>query len=170
MRYTYGVQPKMNKNLKDIICRLKISLKEDPNGIIVGELNEGISGIQFEFNSVHLTQYISFLEKTNGARCGAIDFWTYEELPDNQFRVSEFPEFINRWLEIGQVVYKPLFIDKFSGSLILIEEEGRFQEFENLDTFLLSFVFGKNYQLIVPYVEKEEWFQFLIRNETMSFL
>jgi len=69
-------------------------------------------------------------------------------------------------------MYKPLFIDKFSGSLILIKDEGnlRFQEFENLDTFLLSFVFGKNYQLIVPYVEKEEWIQFLIRNEIISVL
>lgn len=156
----------MNNILEDIINKLKISLKEDPNGIIIGEFNDGITSIKF--NSLHLTQYISFLEKTNGARCGAIDFWSFEELPDNQFRVREFPDVIDRWLEIGQVIYQPLCIDRSSGSLILIKDEGsliRFQEFVNLDTFLLNFVFGKKYDEIVPNVEKEEWFQFLIINE-----
>ncbi len=50
----------MNNLLEDIINRLKISLKEDSNGIIIGEFNDVIASI--EFNYLHLTQYKSFLE------------------------------------------------------------------------------------------------------------
>ncbi|MET3941878.1 hypothetical protein ABIC22_004690 [Paenibacillus sp. PvP094] len=62
------------------------------------------------------------------------------------------------------MIYQPLCIDRSSGSLILIKDEGsliRLQDFVNLDTFLLNFVFGKKYDEIVSNVEKEEWFQFL---------
>ncbi len=56
-----GVLLKINNLLEDIINRLKISLKEDTNGIIIGEFNDVIASIKF--NSLHLTPYKSFLKK-----------------------------------------------------------------------------------------------------------
>lgn len=49
----------MNNIFEDIINRLKISMKEDTNGILIGEFNDVISSI--EFNSLHLTQFHQML-------------------------------------------------------------------------------------------------------------
>jgi hypothetical protein len=153
----------MNSQLKSVIQKVKEQLILEPDGIIFGELHEGNHNAHS--NHKILQRYFDFLKESDGARCGAIDLWSFNELDTNQYRVTELSGSIEKWFEIGQILYEPLVIDKISGEVYLFEgyPDGEGRSFGDLEDFLLNYVFGGRYAEIIPNAESDEWYQFLKR-------
>ncbi|MGG3283320.1 hypothetical protein [Paenibacillus solani] len=127
-------------------------------------LNEGITDIKLDKD--YLKQYFEFLTESDGARFGAVDLWSFEELPSHQFRVTEFFGGTEKWFEVGQVLYEPLVIEKSSGQVYCFFQghPARVgQTLGDFNLFLLNYVFGRKYEELVPNVQSEEWYQFLKR-------
>ncbi|MHA6534213.1 hypothetical protein [Paenibacillus sp. BAC0078] len=156
----------MDSHLKSIIEKVKKKLVNEPDSIIIGELNQG--NISIKPNEDHLKDYFDFLSEVDGARCGAIDIWSYDELAEHQFRVSDYLEEKedDKWIEIGQVLYEPLFINANSGRVLCFKQGYPLSEGQSLgdfNYFLLNYVFGRKYAELVPDSHLEYWYQFLVK-------
>ncbi len=154
----------MDGQLKSIIGKVKEKLVAEPDSIIYGELNEGNTGIKFDND--YLKQYFEFLKESDGARCGAVDLWSFNELSLHQSRVSDFLGGTEKWIEVGQVLYEPLVIEKYSGQVYYFYQghPARVgQTFGDFNYFLLNYVFGRRYEELVPDAHLEDWYQFLKR-------
>lgn len=159
----------MNSNLKLLIKSVKKSLEIEPNNMMIGDLNEG-------WNEVNNFIHLSYLSEFNGGRCGSIDLWSMDKLSSNQYRLSALNQ--NEWLEIGQVLYEPLVLNKTSGEVYLMDEdvEKKKASFKDIEYFLSNYVFGQRYKEIIPEGEKDEWYIFLEKfnliymNPTLSFI
>ncbi|MGM7637651.1 hypothetical protein [Bacillus sp. Hm123] len=154
----------MNELLKSIVEKVKEDLISEPDSIIYGELNDGNKNINSDDN--HLKEHYDFLRICDGARCGAIDLWSYDELSLHQSRVSNFLGGTEKWVEVGQVLYEPLVIEKESG-LIYCFHQGHpakiGQTLGSFNYFMLNYVFGKKYEELIPDSHLEDWYQYLKR-------
>ncbi|MUG44312.1 hypothetical protein [Paenibacillus woosongensis] len=152
----------MNEKLRSVIKRVKVKLAVEPDSIIFGELNEGNPEIQLD--SDYYKQYMEFLKEVNGGRCGAVDLWSFDELYMHQSRVTDYLGGTDRWLEVGQVLYEPLVIEKSSGQVYYFYQgysDRLGQTLGDYDYFLLNYVFGRKYEELVPDAHLEEWYQFI---------
>ncbi|WP_421662224.1 hypothetical protein [Lysinibacillus telephonicus] len=158
----------MIEDIKSIIENMKKCLKEDPSSIVFGELNDGIGEIN-EAAILKLGKYYDFLSLTNGARCGDIDFWSYNDLEKNQYVLSDIQDERESWLSIGQILYEPLLINKFDGIVYeFIVDDGSMNSFGELEFFLKNYVFGPSYCKVIPNSENDDWFLFLKKNGRIS--
>lgn len=154
----------MDDQLKSIIKKVKEKLAAEPESIIYGELNEGNTDI--EVTNDCFKQYFEFLKESDGARCGAVDLWAFDELFLHQFRVSDFSGGTEKWIEVGQVLYEPLVIEKDSGQVYCFYQghpDKAAQTLGDFNYFLLNYVFGRKYEELVPDAHLEDWYQFLKR-------
>ncbi|MGG3889849.1 hypothetical protein [Metabacillus fastidiosus] len=127
-------------------------------------MKEGNQNI--EFDTVCFKQYYHFLTLSDGARCGVIDLWSYNELPLHQFHASELTGGVEKWVEIGQVLYGPLVIEKNSGLIYYFHEyysESMGENLGNFNYFMLNYVFGQKYGELLPDSHLEDWYSFLKR-------
>lgn len=154
----------MNNNLRVIIQNIQKELKNEPDAPIIGKMSDGNLKIN-DANNINLKEYIEFLKECDGARCGAIDFVSFDEIPDIQYRVTDIPGGNDVWICIGQILYEPLVINKTDGNVYLYyqghEDEVQPKSFGSFDYFLMEYVFGKKYAEIIPDADQEEWYQFL---------
>ncbi|MEK4063903.1 MULTISPECIES: hypothetical protein [Paenibacillus] len=151
-------------NELSIIKKVKEKLVAEPDSIIFGELNEGNTGIKS--NDDCIKQYFEFLKESDGARCGAVDLWSFDEFPSHQSRVSDFLGGIENWIEVGQVLYEPLVIDKNSGQVYCFCQGHPARVGQTLGDFhyfLLNYVFGGKYEELIPDAHLDDWYQFLKR-------
>ncbi|MFC3885513.1 hypothetical protein ACFOU2_19365 [Bacillus songklensis] len=79
----------MNSKLKLILGKVKEQIKEAPQSILYGDFNDGAPAMKKD--NPALNEYMDFLSECNGARFGAIDFWSFDELPSHQYRVEGLP-------------------------------------------------------------------------------
>ncbi|GAB0171123.1 SUKH-4 family immunity protein [Lysinibacillus sp. CTST325] len=149
----------MNEDIKKIIDCLKEGLNEDHSYIVFGKLNDGIE----EVNSLKLGKYYDLLKLTNGARCGDIDLWSYNELESNQYVLSDIQDEKESWLSIGHILYDPLIINRFDGNVYrFIMDEGTMMNcYGEFDSFLKNYVFGSGYCKVIPNSEEDDWVLFL---------
>lgn len=154
----------MNDKLKEIIQLVKSELKKEPSSIVIGKLGDGITNEVANDNS-NIQVYYEFLKECNGAQCGSIDFWNFEILIKNQYRVSEIPSGEDNWICIEQILYEPIVISKMDGKVYRFyqghEIDIQADCFGSFDEFLMRYVFGNRYAEIIPDADKEEWYQFL---------
>lgn len=152
----------MEELLKVNIEKVKNELFKDPNSIIFGELNKGIEKTQE--NSTIPLGYWYFLEISNGARCGGIDIWSYEELSSHQYRVSDISGGHAKWIEVGQVLYEPLVINKETEAVYLYKDEQKLLKVANgFIEFIHNHTFGEKYEVLIPNSHLDEWFLLLKR-------
>ena len=151
----------MNDELRIKIEKVYFELQKEVCAPLIGKLNEGINSI----NKSIPKSYSDFLNVCNGGRFGAIDLWSNELIVDNQYRVIEMVGGNENWFCIGQVLYEPLVVKLDTEDIYLFyqgyENEIEGKCFENLDSFLNDYVFGKKYAEIIPDAEEEEWYIFL---------
>ena len=139
----------------------KDKLNLDLTSIVYGELSKGNSSIINE--NEKLNEYFEFLKHCDGARFGGIDLWSYEELPSNQYRCADLCKG-EQLLEIGQILYEPLVINKINGEVGYLSQDKpneikyRFGSFNN---FLINYVFGIKYSEIIPDSHEDNWFDFI---------
>lgn len=147
--------------LNPIIDKLRTELLKSPEHIVIGKISDAATlekRATFEAGD-----YREVLNRFDGARCGAIDLWSSADLPQHQFRVSRVEGGPNTWLEIGQVLYKPLLLNRDDRSVYLFDtdqEEVRLVE-KDLQSFLKNDVFGPGYAKLVPDCESDDWYLFL---------
>lgn len=159
----------MNEDIKKMLDRLKEALNEDPSTIVFGKLNNGITGIQEEEDSLRLGKYYDLLKLTNGARCGDIDLWSYSELERNQYVLSDMQDDKASWLSIGQILYEPLIMNRFDGTVYRLDEDGTtMYGLGELEFFLNDVVFGSGYCKVIPDSEEDDWFLFLKKKGIIS--
>lgn len=157
----------MNKELSILLKELRLKLKDEPTSMIYADMNIKTDKI---INNYGKSQtYFDFLKECDGARFGAVDLWSFSELSEHQFRITELVGETENWLEIGQVLYEPLVIEKSTGLVYLFKQsapERLERSFGEFDDFLFHYVFGRKYGEIVPDAEiDDEWYQFLMRQE-----
>lgn len=156
----------MDSQLKRTIDQVKEVLMQDHDSIVYGQLHAGIGYILSDFP--HLRQYYDFLGISNGARCGVIDLWSYEKLNKNQYRMTSWVNDVSDWLEVGQILYEPLVINRKSGLLYVLKEEEYIKEEENIgewNDFLFNYVFGDKYYSIAAGVD--DWWLLLKRLQSV---
>src|SRR3954447_528386 len=106
----------MNAILKARIEGLRHALEARSDGIAIGQFRPGTQ----KFLSQDLNPMLEeFLRITNGGRFGCIDFWSAEELPKVQYRAADEPGGAAQWLEIGQLLYEPIFLHRARGTIHL---------------------------------------------------
>lgn len=154
----------MNDKLKKIIKIVKSELRKEPSAIVIGKLCDGARNKLPNDNS-NIQEYYDFLGECDGARCGSIDFWSFEMLLKNHYRVSEIPDGEDNWVCIGQILYEPIVISKIDGNVYRFyqghETDTEADCFGSFDEFLMRYVFGDKYAEIIPDASEEEWYQFL---------
>ncbi|WP_143536095.1 hypothetical protein [Saccharibacillus sp. O23] len=116
-----------------------------------------------EHATINVGDYREMLDLFDGARCGAIDLWSYADLPQHQFRVSDVEGGPNAWIEIGQVLYEPLLLNRENGSIYLLntDRDDLCLLASNLQSFLKNDIFGSGYAKLVPDHEHDGWYLFL---------
>lgn len=151
----------MRNDLALIIDRLRTELLKSLGSIVIGKIED--AAVLDENSIAKAGSYREVLHLFDGARCGAIDLWSYADLSQHQFRVSGMEGGSNTWLEIGQVLYEPLLLNHDDRSVYLFdtgEEQVRFLR-NNLQSFLKNDVFGPGHAKLVPDCEQDEWYLFL---------
>ena len=148
--------------LEVIITHYRNRLASLPDAILIGEIPEGAENIPPEVLQLIAPVHSAFLKLCNGGSFGDIILWSAEELLENQYRVpSEQPS----WYEIGQLLYKPLFLDKHSQCVIFPTDvyEGIEGIEVDFDTFTREYIFGSKYkEKIIGYDnEDDDWSAFL---------
>ncbi len=156
----------MNDNLIRIINLAKQKLKERSRSILFGDLANGEGHIP---DSLSCPIYCEFLKVCNGARCGDIDFWSTNDLLQNQFYVVNMKGGQDVWLCIGQVLYEPLMLNKQDEKVYLFRKDELDSTpifcFESFIDLMENYVFGEGYRDIVPNAENDEWYIFLKEND-----
>lgn len=161
----------MDEHLYDLITKVKATLEAEPDSIIYGELGAGNTGV--EVNDTVLKLYLEFLGKFDGARCGVIDLWSFETLASHQYRIADFRGGLDQWLEVGQILYEPLVINKHSGYIYRFtqnhQEVWTKVNLGEFNSFLFHYVFGLKYEELVPDVHQDDWLKFLQKLNLASF-
>lgn len=156
----------LNDNLIKIIDLAKQKLKERPGSILFGDLAKGEDKIP---DNLNCPIYSEFLKICNGARCGDIDFWSINDLSQNQFYVINMEGGQEVWLCIGQVLYEPLILNKRDKKVYLLRKDELDNApifcFESFSDLMKYYVFGEGYRDIVPDAENDEWYIFLKENK-----
>jgi len=146
----------MNEQLIRMIEQVKNELARNPNAILFGDVHDGNKKITPTDVCNHA--YFEFLKQVDGGRFGIIDFWSFNDLPNHQFRMNGQ---ING-TEIGQLLYEPLILENLSGHVLYSRHDG-VQDLGSFNDFLSTFVFGVRYAELAPEPHVDEWFQFLKR-------
>lgn len=153
----------MDSKLVDIIEKVRHELLINDDSILIGDLNDGMEN----GNDIPIKSYGSFLSICNGARCGAIDLWSYNTFLKSQYKVTDIQGGKDKWVCIGQIIYEPLVASIENEDIYLFyqgfEKEIPGKYLGYFDDFLSNYVFGKKYSELFPNAEKEEWYMMLKR-------
>ena len=106
--------------------------------------------------------YQECLHEMDGAACGVVMLYEGEGLLQHQSDAKSLPGGRQRWFSFGAVEDYPLVMNRHSGGVYLVPVEGDFDEEESLgdlDHFLLTAVFGSEYEDFVTNPENDAWYQ-----------
>lgn len=154
----------MNSRLNSLLQVIRHELEHDDSSIIYGDMQKGID--TYGDIEANLVQFYEFLKISNGARFGSIDLWAYEELERQQYRLDQWIGESDNWLEIGQLLYEPVVISKLTGEISILMDEVSINDSKKIiqfDDFLIHYILGKGYEELVPGLEYDEWYHFLVR-------
>jgi hypothetical protein len=104
----------------------------------------------------------AFLRFSDGGSFGAVDIWSSQELAPNQYRAEWSASGREQQVEVGQLVYEPVFLRRSDGAVLLPEFEGaKPVAIPNFDILLEEYVFGPGYVRLFEGAEQEDWYEFL---------
>ena len=155
-------------SLETIIAHYRNRLVSLPDAILIGEIPEGAESISPEVLQYITLVHSAFLKLCNGGSFGDIILWNAEELLENQYRVPAEQPF---WYEIGQLLYKPLFLDKHTQCVIFPADvyEGIEGIEVDFDTFVREYIFGSKYkEKIIGYDNEDDDWSVFLSNSSIS--
>jgi hypothetical protein len=146
----------MNESLKNRVAQLRLALKQDPAGIVTGEVRPPNSNA-----ATGIALWDQFLAVADGGTFGSIDIWSVDELNNKQFYASQMPGGSEDWLVVGQILYEPLAVSRETNQIVLHPRNGEPRPLGKIDEFLSHIAFGDGYAEVVPDAEQEEWWQLI---------
>ncbi|MCG7316155.1 hypothetical protein [Brevibacillus laterosporus] len=113
-----------------------------------------------------IEQYMEFVKEASDFSLGSIVLFEYQEIKDFQNLLDFLPDWQENWLCIGKIMSEPIGINKQDGNVywfleIPYDDKGLY--FGSFDVFLEKVVFGQNYSEIIPGVDEDDWYQFMIK-------
>lgn len=156
----------MDDKLYNKIQKIRFVLEDNPDGPVIGKLRGG-KALNLKRLENGVTEYYSFLVISNGARCGAIDIFSYETMLESQYYLEFLDEGqydVREWVYVGQCLYDPIILNKISGLVYQFYEGTPLEEGEcygPFNVFLNEYVFGEKYETIIPDVDDDKWYQLL---------
>jgi hypothetical protein len=153
----------MNTELHQTITLIKKELDKTHASIIFAQLKSGIKLGAAEIEKLGV--YSEFLDITNGARFGAIDLWSYDDLTRNQFVLHDRQNSKESLISIGQILYEPIILDINDQKVYTFklddDSDIPMTFIGGFDYFLRNYVFGERYGEILPDYDSDEWIIFL---------
>lgn len=141
--------------MKNAILRLKRELEIKTENVIFGKINDGNPFIREQ------GVYYDFLRNADGLRAGTIDLWGYKDLSRNQYMVQDKA----KWTCIGQIDYIPLMLKKDSNEVYfyneMLEGDKQWILISCFYEFIIDYVFGEKYSMIVPNCIEDQWYKFI---------
>lgn len=143
--------------IEALILKFKNKLEQKQGNIIFGKIN----GENLSIKEKGI--YYDFLRIADGVRCGVIDLWSYKDISRNQYMIIDK----EKWLCIGQVNYVPLVLEKKSYDVYIYdetkEENKQWSFVSDFNDFIINYLLGDKYVMIVPDCEDDLWYQFVHR-------
>ncbi|WP_199261276.1 hypothetical protein [Paracoccus binzhouensis] len=139
----------MNDRLRQRIESLREKLRSEPAAPLIGDVPEGIarpnSGSAF---------WDEFLAISDGGRYGSVDLFANRNLSANQFWLEQFP--LNA-IVVGQILYRPLFLDLKSNHLLFAADESEPIDLGHADVVLETQFLGSGYEQLDSSFKEDEW-------------
>jgi len=164
----------MNVEFIKKISLAKNLLREDSSSLTFGIIEDGITEDMLSQNKELFTdsdkkigQYIDFMKEVSGFSLGSIVLFDFCHIRDFQYLLDFIPDWKSKWLCIGKIMSEPIGINKEDGNVYWFSEIPYNDEGMNLGEFIPfmeKYVFGHKYSEIIPWVDEDEWYQFMIRN------
>jgi len=156
----------MNSVIRRRLNKIKGKLMVIPDGILVGNIGEVLSGGQEIISKIKAyTQYVEFIREFNGASLGEIELFPIQEAEKNQFYTEHLIGGQNNWRFIGHILYEPLVIKRDDAKVYRIyrdsEEDHPTECFGSFDDFLLNYALGDQYKTVVPINSDDLWVELL---------
>ncbi|WP_094701231.1 hypothetical protein [Brevibacillus laterosporus] len=163
----------MNNELSKVIKIIKNELKSKNSNISFGIIEDGITEDVFNNNQEligdsyqKIEQYMEFVKEASGFSLGSIVLFEYQEIKEFQNLLDFLPDWQENWLCLGKIMSEPIGINKQDGNVYWFSEipyDDKGLCFGSFDVFLEKFVFGQNYSEIIPGVDDDDWYQFMIK-------
>ena len=141
----------------DRIATLRDRLGQDPRLVNAVHIRAAYTK-PVEFHGAD--QYEAFLHETNGARMGPFDFWSHTDLLNSQHRLELTDLSAFEWIEIGQLEYEPLFMQREDSRVMLVDLiTGEHRDLGFFDDFFLEAVTGPRLRDVASADVGSPWFQ-----------
>ena len=108
--------------------------------------------------------YQEFLREADGAACGVVLLFESDDILKSQMPAKALPGGRQRWFCIGSVEEAPLVIDIRLNAVYRLDPESAFDPDDSLGDlvhFLITYVFGADYQEFVPDPSDDPWLRLL---------
>lgn len=136
---------------------MRAAIGASPAGILAGDIREPFAG-SVPAPGPWITYY-SFLNVANGARLGAVELWSAEELSGRQFLAADLPSEEGEWLVIGQLDSEVLALSS-GGRVALGARDAKLEWLGTFEEVLEALLSGRYRELIGSQVS-DEWWEFL---------
>ncbi|OAB38856.1 hypothetical protein [Paenibacillus glacialis] len=164
----------MNNQLRKIINTAKNVLRSNTTNMTFGIIEDGITVDALSVNQELINgsnqkfqQYVEFVQVVSGFSLGSIVLFEYPVIKDYQNLLDFQPDWETNWLCVGKIMSEPLGINKMDGNVYWFSEIPYSDEGLCLGTFnefLEEYVFGNKYSEIIPWVDEDDWYQFIIKH------
>ncbi len=159
---------------KEKINIVRKKLIEDENSILFAQINESLRDDCTDFEIIN--EHREILKLFNGGRFGSVDLFDYDlvkehnkedhwkQISDSYRRSNNLNLYI-----IGQILYKPIFVDRDTKEIYvtMYEEDGMIEKLVNtkfdLINFVKNFIFSVNHLKIIDGDTNDEWYQFVLK-------
>ncbi|MFB5764123.1 hypothetical protein [Paenibacillus medicaginis] len=157
------------------ILQAKNLLKASSSNLTFGIIEDGIAEDVLSLNrelfvnsDKRVGQYTDFVKEVSGFSLGSIVLFDFSRIREFQNLLEFLPEWETKWLCIGKIMSEPIGINKEDGNVYWFSEipyndEG--MDLGSFNNFLKEYIFGYKYSEIVPWVDEDEWYQFMKKNK-----
>ncbi|RNB51437.1 hypothetical protein EDM57_22405 [Brevibacillus gelatini] len=168
----------MDSDLIKKVLQVKKLLRESPSSLSFGIIEDGLNDDLISQNkklfidsNEKVYEYVDFIKDVSGFSLGSIVLFDFPRIHEFQNLLDFLPDWEKNWLCIGKIMSEPMGINKNDGSVNWFSEIPYDDEGMNLGTFnnfMKEYVFGEKYSEIVPWVDEDEWYQFMIKNKLIT--
>lgn len=163
----------VDKSLKDILETSKNALRAKNSNSTFGSIKDGISEEEKNINKSWLDEspqtlksYVEFIKEYSGISLGGIVLYRFHRLQQFQNLLDFLPNSKDEWICIGTILDDPIGLNKKDGKVYWFSEIPYSDEgicLGTFDEFLKEYAFGKKYAEIIPWIDDDEWYQFMIK-------
>lgn len=165
----------MKNELKKIINAAKDLLRSNTTNMTFGIIEDGITEDVLSINQELINcsnqktrQYVEFVQEVSGLSLGSIVLFDYQEIKNHQSLLGFLSDWEINWLCVGKIMSEPIGINKQDGKVYWFSEIPYSDEglcLGTLNEFLEEYVFGRKYSEIIPWIDEDDWYQFMVEHD-----